>query len=82
MQIERERQEAELSSARRNQVKGGGRSEKIRTYNFKENRVTDHRVGVTVHALDQILAGGEQLDDIVDALVAAERAEQLGDPHD
>jgi peptide chain release factor 1 len=82
MQIEREKQEAELSSARRNQVKGGGRSEKIRTYNFKENRVTDHRVGVTVHALDQILAGGEQLDDIVDALVAAERAEQLGDPHD
>jgi peptide chain release factor 1 len=82
MQIERERQEAELSSARRSQVKGGGRSEKIRTYNFKENRVTDHRVGVTVHALDQILAGGEQLDEIVDALVAEERAEQLGEQGD
>jgi peptide chain release factor 1 len=63
-------------------VKGGGRSEKIRTYNFKENRVTDHRVGVTVHALDQILAGGEQLDDIIDALTAEERAEQLGEQGD
>jgi peptide chain release factor 1 len=82
MQIERERQEAEMSSARRSQVKGGGRSEKIRTYNFKENRVTDHRVGVTVHALEQILAGGEQLDEIVDALTAEERAEQLGEQGD
>ncbi len=79
LQLERERQEAELSSARRDQVKSGGRSEKIRTYNFKENRVTDHRVGVTLHALDQVLAGGEPLDEIVDALAAARRAEQLGD---
>jgi peptide chain release factor 1 len=79
LQLERDRQEEELSSARRDQVKGGGRSEKIRTYNFKENRITDHRVGVTVHALEQVLAGGEQLDEIVDALAAAERAEQLGD---
>ena len=78
MQMERDKQEAELSSTRRNQVKGGGRSEKIRTYNFKENRVTDHRVGVTVHALEQILTGGDQLDEIVDALIAAEREEQLG----
>jgi peptide chain release factor 1 len=79
LQLERERQEAELSSARRDQVRGGGRSEKIRTYNFKENRITDHRVGVTLHALDQVLAGGDQLDEIVDALAAAERAEQLGE---
>jgi peptide chain release factor 1 len=79
LQVERERQESELSNARRDQVKGGGRSEKIRTYNFKENRVTDHRVGVTLHALEQVLAGGEQLDEITDALAAAERAEQLGD---
>ena len=57
---------------------GGGRSEKVRTYNFKENRVTDHRVGVTVHALDQVLAGGEPLDELADALAAAERAAQLG----
>ena len=79
LQVERERQEAELSSARRSQVKSGGRSEKIRTYNYKENRVTDHRVGVTLHALEQILAGGEQLDEIVDALAADERRRQLGD---
>jgi peptide chain release factor 1 len=72
---EQERHNAELSSARRDQVKGGGRSEKIRTYNFKENRVTDHRVGVTVHSLDHVLDG--DIDDVVDALAAAERAEQL-----
>jgi len=79
LQVERERQEAELASARRSQVKSGGRSDKIRTYNFKENRVTDHRVGVTLHALEQVLAGGEQLDEIVDALAADERRRQLGD---
>jgi peptide chain release factor 1 len=76
---EKERQEAQLSVARRSQVKGGGRSEKIRTYNFKENRVTDHRVGVTLHALEQVLAGESQLDEIVDALASAERQEQLGE---
>jgi peptide chain release factor 1 len=79
LQVERERQEAELASARRSQVKGGGRAEKIRTYNFKENRVTDHRVGLTLHALDQVLAGEQPLDDIIDALAAAERREQLGE---
>jgi peptide chain release factor 1 len=79
MELERERQEAEMSDARRAQVKSGGRSEKIRTYNFKENRVTDHRVKVTVQALDQVLAGGEPLDEIIDALAAAEREEQLGE---
>ena len=79
LQLERERQEAEQSSARRGQVKSGARSEKIRTYNYKENRVTDHRVGITLHSLDQVLAGGEPLDEIIDALAAAERAEQLGE---
>jgi peptide chain release factor 1 len=76
LDLEREQQAEELSSTRRDQVKGGGRSEKVRTYNFKENRVTDHRVGITLHALDQVLAG--QLDELVDALIAAHRAEQLG----
>jgi len=79
LQEERERQAAEMSDARRAQVKSGGRSEKIRTYNFKENRVTDHRVKVTVQALDQVLAGGEDLDTIIDALAAAEREQQLGE---
>jgi peptide chain release factor 1 len=79
LQAEQERQAAALSSTRRDQVKGGGRSEKIRTYNYKEKRVTDHRIGLTVHSLDQVLAG--QLDEIVDELAAAERAGQLeGEP--
>ncbi len=76
LQIERDRQEEQLSSARRSQVKSGGRSDKIRTYNFKENRVTDHRIGLTLHALDRVLAG--DLDEIIDGLAEAERAEQLG----
>ncbi|HXY92847.1 MAG TPA: peptide chain release factor 1 [Acidimicrobiia bacterium] len=75
LEAERERQEEELSSTRRNQVKSGGRSDKIRTYNYKENRVTDHRIGLTVHSLDQVLAG--QLDVITEALAADERRQQL-----
>jgi peptide chain release factor 1 len=75
LQAEQQRQADELSSARRAQVGGGGRSEKIRTYNFKENRVTDHRVGLTIHKLDQVLAG--DLDQLLDALVEAGRAAQL-----
>jgi peptide chain release factor 1 len=75
MQIEQDRQDAEVSAARREQVRGGGRSDKIRTYNFKENRVTDHRIKLTVHALDRVLQG--ELEEIVDALGADERARQL-----
>jgi peptide chain release factor 1 len=75
-QLEQERQQAELASARREQVRGGGRSEKIRTYNYKENRVTDHRIGLTLYSLDRVLAG--DLDEVVDALAADERARQLG----
>ncbi|HEX5614923.1 MAG TPA: peptide chain release factor 1 [Acidimicrobiia bacterium] len=73
---EQDRQQAEVASARREQVRGGGRSEKIRTYNFKENRVTDHRIGLTVHALDRVLEG--DLQEFVDALAADERQRQLG----
>ena len=77
LQAEQDKQHAEVSAARREQVKGGGRSEKIRTYNFKENRITDHRVpGLTVHSLDRVLAG--DLDEIVDALATDERERQLG----
>ncbi len=75
LQAEQQRQADELSSARRAQVGGGGRSEKIRTYNFKENRVTDHRIGLTLYKLDRVLMG--ELDDLVDALAADERARQL-----
>jgi peptide chain release factor 1 len=76
LQIEQERQQAELSAARRDQVKGGGRSEKIRTYNYKDNRVTDHRIGLTLYALDRVLDG--DLDEIVGGLAADERTRQLG----
>ena len=77
LQIEHERQAAELADTRRSQVGGGGRSEKIRTYNFKENRVTDHRIGLTLHHLDGVLAG--DLDPIADELMAEERRRQLED---
>ena len=53
----------------------GDRSEKIRTYNYKENRVTDHRIGLTIHKLDRVLAG--ELDELSDAIVADERQRQL-----
>ena len=75
LQIEQDRQLSEASEARRGQIGGGGRSEKIRTYNFKENRVTDHRIGLTLHKLDRILAG--DLDDVTDGLLADERTQQL-----
>jgi peptide chain release factor 1 len=68
-QLEQERRHAELAGARRTQVGSGGRSEKIRTYNFKENRVTDHRVELTVHRLEQVLDG--ELDDLVEAVESA-----------
>jgi len=77
LKLEQDRQAAELSEARRDQVGGGGRSEKIRTYNYKQNRVTDHRIGLDLHKLDKVLAG--ELEEIVDALVADERSRQLQD---
>src|SRR6476659_5762097 len=77
LQIEQERQAAELADTRRSQVGGGGRSEKIRTYNYKENRVTDHRIGLTQHNLDAVLAG--DLDSIAEELMAEERRRQLED---
>lgn len=81
LKLEQDRQASELSDARRGQVGGGGRSEKIRTYNFKENRVTDHRIGLTLHKLDKVLAG--DLDDVSDALVQDEQAHRLlGDRDD
>lgn len=71
---ERERA-AELSADRRAQVGGGGRSEKIRTYNVKEGRVTDHRVGFTIHRLPDVLAG--DLDPVIDALETDDRLRRL-----
>jgi peptide chain release factor 1 len=74
-----EQQEA-IGAERRSMVGTGGRSEKIRTYNFKENRVTDHRIKVTLHRLDQVMAG--DLDELVAALVAADQAARLETPPD
>ena len=76
LKAEQDRQAAEASETRRGQTGGGGRSEKIRTYNFKENRVTDHRIGLTLYKLDRILGEGD-LDEIVDALAGDERTRQL-----
>jgi peptide chain release factor 1 len=72
---EMDRQNAELASARKQQVGTGDRSEKIRTYNFPQNRLTDHRIGLTLHQLDLIMEGRLQL--IVDALISHYQAEQL-----
>jgi len=77
LKAEQDRQAAELSAERREQVGGGGRSEKIRTYNFKENRVTDHRIGLTIYRLEKVLAG--ELDEVVDALVADEQTRRLSE---
>ncbi|HET7489309.1 MAG TPA: peptide chain release factor 1 [Acidimicrobiales bacterium] len=75
LKAEQDRVAAEQSQARRSQVGGGGRSEKIRTYNYKENRVTDHRIGLTLYKLDKVLMG--ELEDLTEALMADERARQL-----
>src|SRR4249919_2656818 len=72
---EREKQQAELAATRRSQIGTGERAEKIRTYNFAENRVTDHRIHLTQHKLDRILEG--ELDDFTEALAAEERRRVL-----
>jgi peptide chain release factor 1 len=71
--------QAEEAAARKSMVGSGDRSEKIRTYNFPEGRVTDHRIKYTSHQLADVLAGGEELDGFVDALNTAERAQQLAE---
>jgi peptide chain release factor 1 len=70
-----EEQQAAIAADRRSQVGTGERSERIRTYNFAQNRVTDHRVGVTLHRLPEVLEG--DIDELVEALAAAEQAERL-----
>jgi peptide chain release factor 1 len=72
---ERQKQEAEVAEARRSQVGTGERSEKIRTYNFPQNRVTDHRIGLTLHQLSNTLDG--ELDPFIDELSIHEQAERL-----
>jgi len=74
-EMERQKQEAEIAEARRAQVGTGERSEKIRTYNFPQNRVTDHRIGLTLYRLPDVLDG--DLDPFIDELITQAQAERL-----
>jgi len=74
-EMELERQQAELGATRRSQIGSGDRSEKIRTYNFPQDRVNDHRIGLTIHNLPAVMMG--EIDELVEGLAAADRAERL-----
>ena len=76
-ELEREKQRAELDATRGSQIGSGERAEKIRTYNYPENRITDHRIKLTVHQLDRVLQG--ELDEFTEALGAEERKRALGE---
>ncbi len=76
LQQEQEKAGAQLAQSRKSQVGSGDRSEKIRTYNFPQSRVTDHRIGLDLFKLEQVLAGNA-LDELIDALIADDRARQL-----
>ena len=73
--MEKEKQDNEISSARKSQVGSGDRSEKIRTYNYPQGRITDHRIGMSIYQMENFLNG--DLDEMLDNLIAADRAEKL-----
>ena len=75
LRLRQEEQASSQAAQKRDQIKSGGRAENIRTYNFKESRVTDHRIGLTLYKLERVLAGG--LDEVVKPLMLHERAQQL-----
>ena len=75
LEAKREEQDAAVAQERRSQVGTGDRSERIRTYNYPQGRLTDHRIGLTLYKLDDILNGN--LDEVIDALITADRAAQL-----
>jgi peptide chain release factor 1 len=77
MELERQRRQEEIDSKRREFVKSGDRSEKIRTYNFPQNRVTDHRIGLTIKKLDSFLDG--DMDEMIESLIAAEGVRKLSE---
>ena len=72
---EQSKQHAEVAAQRKSQVGTGDRSERIRTYNFPQGRVTDHRIGLTLHKLDAILSGA--LDEVIDALITEDQSRKL-----
>ena len=74
-EAEVEKQENEVTARRRSQVGSGMRNERIRTYNFPQGRLTDHRIGLTLYRLEAVMDG--DLDEIIDGLVTADRAERL-----
>ncbi len=74
-EIEKEKQDSEIANARKTQVGSGDRSEKIRTYNYPQGRITDHRIGMSVYQMENFLNG--DIDEMVDNLIAADRAERL-----
>ena len=75
LEMEQQKQHEQIAAERRDQIKTGDRSEKIRTYNFPQNRVTDHRIGLTLHQLDSVMDG--KLGALVDGLVAHYETERL-----
>ncbi len=75
LDMERRKQEEETTKQRRSQVGTGDRAEKIRTYNFPQDRITDHRIGLTLHNLNRVLEG--DFDQLIDALATNDQAEQL-----
>lgn len=75
-EIQKEQRDSSVAEVRRSQVGSGDRSERIRTYNYPQNRVTDHRIDLTLYKLTAILDG--DLDEMIDALITSERAEKLG----
>jgi peptide chain release factor 1 len=75
LELELEKKERERAMERKTQVGTGDRSERIRTYNYPQNRVTDHRIGFTLHKLEQVLEGN--IDEIIDALITHYQTERL-----
>ena len=73
--IEKQKQDSEISNARKSQVGSGDRSEKIRTYNYPQGRITDHRIGFSIYQMEDFLNGN--LDEMIDNLITADRAEKL-----
>ena len=74
-EAEQAKRNAELAAERKSQVGTGDRSERIRTYNFPQGRVTDHRIGLTLYKIEQIMNG--DIDEIIDALITADQAEKM-----
>ena len=74
-EIEKQKQDSTIANARKSQVGSGDRSEKIRTYNYPQGRITDHRIGMSIYQMENFLDG--DLDEMIDNLIAADRAEKL-----